>query len=61
MARDLVDFDGLVEMAAALLRDDPAIADELRARWPRISVDEYQDIDAVQYELLRMISGDGAG
>ncbi len=60
-ARDLVDFDGLVEMPAALLRDDPAIANELHARWPRISVDEYQDIDAVQYELLRMISGDGAG
>ena len=61
IARDLVDFDGLVEIAAALLRDDPVIANELRARWPRISVDEYQDIDAVQYDLLRMISGDGAG
>ncbi len=60
-ARDLVDFDGLVEMPAALLRDDPAIADELRIRWPQISVDEYQDIDAVQYDLLRMISGDGTG
>ena len=60
-ARDLVDFDGLVEMSAALLRDDPAIADELRIRWPQISVDEYQDIDAVQYDLLRMISGDGTG
>jgi ATP-dependent DNA helicase UvrD/PcrA len=48
-------------MSAALLRDDPAIADELRTRWPRISVDEYQDIDAVQYDLLRMISGDGTG
>jgi len=33
----------------------------LRARWPRISVDEYQDIDPAQYELLRLISGDGAG
>ena len=60
-ARDLMDFDGLVEMSAALLRDDPAIADELRTRWPRISVDEYQDIDAMQYDLLRMISGDGTG
>jgi len=60
-ARDLVDFDGLVETSAALLRDDPAIATGLRARWPRISVDEYQDIDPVQYDLLRMISGDGAG
>ena len=60
-ARDLVDFDGLVELAAALLRDDPAVAAGLRARWPQVSVDEYQDIDAVQYDLLRMISGDGRG
>ena len=60
-ARDLVDFDGLVQMSAGLLRHDPAIAAELRARWPHISVDEYQDIDAAQYDLLRMISGDGSG
>jgi DNA helicase II / ATP-dependent DNA helicase PcrA len=59
--RDLVDFDGLVELAAALLRDHPRIAAGLRARWPQISVDEYQDIDAVQYDLLRLVSGDGAG
>jgi DNA helicase II / ATP-dependent DNA helicase PcrA len=48
-------------MSAAVLGDHPAVAVELRARWPRISVDEYQDIDAVQYRLLRMIGGDGAG
>ena len=60
-ARDLVDFDGLVELAVALLRDDPAVVAGLRARWPQVSVDEYQDIDAVQYDLLRMISGDGRG
>jgi DNA helicase-2/ATP-dependent DNA helicase PcrA len=59
--RDLVDFDGLVELAAALLRDHPAVAAGLRARWPQISVDEYQDIDAVQYDLLRLLGGDGAG
>src|SRR6266566_4842602 len=60
-ARDLVDFDSLVEMPTALLRDDPATAARLRARWPRISVDEYQDIDPAQYDLLRLISGDGTG
>ena len=48
-------------MPATLLRDDPAAAARLRARWPRISVDEYQDIDPVQYELLRLLSGDGTG
>ena len=57
----LVDFDGLTEMSAALLAGTPAIAAGLRARWPYISVDEYQDIDATQYDLLRAISGDGAG
>src|ERR1700722_7230759 len=57
----LVDFDGLTEMSAALLAGTPAIVAGLRARWPYISVDEYQDIDATQYDLLRAISGDGAG
>jgi DNA helicase-2/ATP-dependent DNA helicase PcrA len=59
--RELADFDGLIELPAALLREHPDIAAALRARWPRVSVDEYQDIDPVQYELLRLISGDGAG
>jgi superfamily I DNA/RNA helicase len=33
----------------------------MRERWPRISVDEYQDIDAAQYELLALLAGDGTG
>ena len=61
IARDLVDFDGLVEIPAELLAGHPAVAADLRTRWPRISVDEYQDIDATQYALLRHLSADGAG
>jgi DNA helicase II / ATP-dependent DNA helicase PcrA len=60
-ARELVDFDGLIELTAALLREHPEIAAGLRARWPQVSVDEYQDIDPVQYDLLRLITGDGTG
>ena len=60
-ARDLVDFDGLIELAAGLLRGDPGLAARMRERWPRISVDEYQDIDAAQYELLALLAGDGTG
>ncbi len=60
-ARDLVDFDGLVELAVAVLDGSPAVAARLRERWPRISVDEYQDIDAQQYALLRLLAGDGSG
>ncbi len=60
-ARGLVDFDGLIELAVALLGAHPGAAGRLRQRWPMISVDEYQDIDATQYELLRLLAGDGAG
>ncbi|MBV9095126.1 MAG: ATP-dependent helicase [Streptosporangiaceae bacterium] len=59
--RGLVDFDGLIEMPGDLLAGDPAIAAGLRARWPQVSVDEYQDIDPAQYALLRRIAADGAG
>jgi superfamily I DNA/RNA helicase len=61
LARNLVDFDGLIELPVALLRADPALTSRLRGRWPLISVDEYQDIDAAQYELLRLLAGDGRG
>ena len=61
ISRDLVDFGGLIELPVALLAAEPAIATSLRDRWPRISVDEYQDIDAGQYRLLRLLAGDGRG
>jgi DNA helicase-2/ATP-dependent DNA helicase PcrA len=61
MARGLVDFDGLIELPAALLAAEPTLAAALRSRWRLISVDEYQDIDAPQYELLRLLAGDGTG
>ncbi|HEX5287365.1 MAG TPA: UvrD-helicase domain-containing protein [Streptosporangiaceae bacterium] len=60
-ARGLADFDGLIELPAAVLRRDPALAAAFRERWPVISVDEYQDIDPAQYDLLGLLAGDGAG
>jgi superfamily I DNA/RNA helicase len=50
-----------VDLSAALLREDPALAAALRERWPLISVDEYQDIDAGQYTLLRLLADRGGG
>ena len=44
-----------------LLAAEPDVARSLRDRWPLISVDEYQDIDAAQYRLLRLLAGDGRG
>jgi len=60
-SRDLVDLDGLIALPAGLLAAEPEIAESLRKRWPLISVDEYQDIDAAQYRLLRLLAGDGCG
>lgn len=60
-AQDLVSFDGLLDLPLAALRADPALTAALRERWLLISVDEYQDVDARQYELLRLLAGDGRG
>jgi superfamily I DNA/RNA helicase len=59
-SRDLIDFDGLIELPAALLAAEPEVAESLRRRWPLISVDEYQDIDTAQYRLLGLLAGDGS-
>jgi DNA helicase-2/ATP-dependent DNA helicase PcrA len=53
---NLVDLDELVDLPVALLRDDPELVESYRTRWRWIFVDEYQDVDATQYELLRLLS-----
>jgi DNA helicase II / ATP-dependent DNA helicase PcrA len=60
-SHDLVDFDGLIELPAALLAAEPGLAESLRSRWPLVSVDEYQDIDEPQRRLLQLLAGDGRG
>jgi uncharacterized protein (TIGR00375 family) len=58
-SRDLVDLDELVAVPVALLTDDEALAERYRARWRWIFVDEYQDVDATQYALLRLLCPPG--
>jgi ATP-dependent DNA helicase UvrD/PcrA len=55
-ARGLVDFDDLIALPVLLLGADPALAARYRERWPWISVDEYQDVDELQYRLLRLLT-----
>jgi superfamily I DNA/RNA helicase len=58
--QNLVDLDELISLPLALMRDDPDLADRCQARWPWVFVDEYQDVDATQYELLRqLVPADG--
>ncbi|MCL7743995.1 UvrD-helicase domain-containing protein [Guyparkeria hydrothermalis] len=56
-ACNALDFDDLIKRPVELLRDDP----EARERWQRrvryLLVDEYQDTNASQYELVRLLVG----
>ncbi|MBI5771806.1 MAG: UvrD-helicase domain-containing protein [Verrucomicrobia bacterium] len=54
--RGLVDFDDLIALTLDLLGHDDEVAAEYRARWPHVSVDEYQDVDARQYALVKVLA-----
>jgi ATP-dependent DNA helicase Rep len=55
-----VDFDDLIGLPMQLLRREP----EVRAKWQDtlryLLVDEYQDTNATQYEMLKLLAGDRA-
>ena len=54
--RNMLDFDDLVAKAEQLLRTRSDIADTIAARWDHLLVDEFQDVNAVQYDLLRRLA-----
>jgi superfamily I DNA/RNA helicase len=54
--RGLVDFDDLLLKPLALLQERPDLAAHYRERFRWISIDEYQDIDALQYALIRLLA-----
>ncbi len=54
-----VDFDDLVGRAVRLLEIDQAVLASARRRCRHLLVDEYQDINAAQYRLLRLLAPPG--
>ena len=54
--RNMLDFDDLVAKAEQLVRTRSDIADAIAARWDHLLVDEFQDVNAVQYDLLRRLA-----
>jgi DNA helicase II / ATP-dependent DNA helicase PcrA len=58
--RNLLDFDDLLLKPLALLRARPDLAEGYRERFRWISIDEYQDIDALQYALIQILAPPGA-
>jgi DNA helicase-2/ATP-dependent DNA helicase PcrA len=51
-----LDFDDLLLETAVLLRTNPDVRAYYQQRWHYISVDEYQDTNAVQYELATTLA-----
>jgi DNA helicase-2/ATP-dependent DNA helicase PcrA len=55
-AGDAVDFDDLILLPIRLLEEHPDVLAAVQARYRWISVDEYQDVNAAQYRLLRLLT-----
>jgi DNA helicase-2/ATP-dependent DNA helicase PcrA len=55
-ARGTLDFDDLVVRAVSLLEDDRALRARWQARFSHLAVDEFQDVDAAQFKLVRILA-----
>lgn len=49
-------FDDLCPLAVRLLEEHADLRADCRLQYPWVSVDEYQDVDASQYALVRLLS-----
>jgi superfamily I DNA/RNA helicase len=52
--RNMVDFDDLIVKAEALLRHP--VAEDVPGRWDYLLVDEFQDVNPVQYDFLKRLA-----
>jgi DNA helicase-2/ATP-dependent DNA helicase PcrA len=51
----VIDFGDQIALTLTLLRDHPAAAKRLRARYRYVLVDEFQDTNKAQFDLIRML------
>lgn len=59
-AYQAVDFDDLIALPLKLLRDCPEVREKWQKKMGHVLVDEYQDTNATQYELLKLLVGERA-
>jgi DNA helicase II / ATP-dependent DNA helicase PcrA len=57
VAAGAMDFDDLIMVTVNLLQAFPEVAEEYRARFRHVLVDEYQDTNHAQYVLIRELVG----
>src|SRR3954454_14449033 len=53
-----VDFNDLIGLPLKLLRDFPEVREKWQKQLGHVLVDEYQDTNATQYELLKLLVGE---
>jgi superfamily I DNA/RNA helicase len=53
-----LDFDDLLLLTLKLFREHPEVLDKYRERFRYLMVDEYQDTNRVQYEFIKLLSGE---
>ncbi len=58
--RGLLDFGGLIQRAVELLLVRPEVLAEVRRRYQRVLVDEYQDTNRAAAEFLLLVAGNPA-
>ncbi len=51
-----LDFDDLLFFAVKLLREHPAVRQTYQERFQYIHVDEFQDVNPIQYELVKLLA-----
>ena len=52
-----IDYEDMLMMTYELLAGRPDILAAVQKRWQWVLVDEFQDINRLQYEIIRMIAG----
>ncbi|MFN9088707.1 MAG: ATP-dependent helicase, partial [Gemmatimonadaceae bacterium] len=56
--RNLLDYDDLLLSWALLLEQAPPIAEQIRAHYDHVLVDEYQDTNGTQYKIIKTLAQD---
>lgn len=56
MANNAFDFDDLIEKPVRIFEKYPAVLHEYQTRYSHVLVDEYQDINAAQYRLIKLLA-----
>jgi DNA helicase-2/ATP-dependent DNA helicase PcrA len=53
-----LDFDDLLFLTVKLFRSHPEILEQYQQRWSFILIDEYQDTNAAQYTMAKLLAGE---